>query len=102
MPVCPLVDLLQVFCIIKELLPQPFRRRIQITALMPQGIGSWLVDILICPVTDTDRRVEALKHNELLPAAENRLLNGTDFLHPGELVQLLKPEILKIPVAGFQ
>ena len=102
MPICPLVDLLQVLRIIKELLPQPFRRRIQIAALMPQGIGSWLVDILICPVTDTDRRVEALKHNELFPAAEYRLLHGSDFLNTAKLVQFLKPEILKIPVAGFQ
>ena len=56
-----LIGLFEVFCIVNELLPQPFNRNACVVALVPVTVVSWLFNVYIRPVAPADRRVERLE-----------------------------------------
>ncbi len=75
-------------CVGYKLIAQPVSRNACVIALVPITVISRFIDIHIRPVAPRNRRGEGLEHHKLTAATKNRLLYCTDFLNPGELVQL--------------
>ena len=87
--------------IIKELFAQPLGGHFRVAAPMSQRSPSRSEYILVGPILPRYGRVEALENHELCPATHDRLLDGSYFFLPGELVQLFKPKILEIAVRNL-
>ena len=95
----------EVFRFRDELLPEPFRRNSAIIGMVDELIRRGDCDLCVYPVALGLRRVIGVEHREFTAAAQQRLIYRAYLLNPRELVSLLVPDVLYVPLVhlgGFE